>query len=122
MANDIYGAISESLQNVEAHRAELEAAAAIAPNVVHSMDAAHLCMVLKAAPFDIVPIHDSFACLPGRVDEMHRVLREQFVELYQHDVGAGLSESPVKGELKHQVPTPGDFDIRRVLDSRFVFC
>lgn len=99
-----------------------KAAAAISPNIVHSLDAAHLCMVLTAADFHIVPIHDSFAALPSRVPELHRHLREQFLELYQNDVLPQLQQVPLKSDDVPVPPARGTLDIRRVLDSRFVFC
>jgi len=100
-----------------------KATAAISPNIVHSMDASHLCMTVVASSFDICPIHDSFAALPNKVSEMHRVLREQFVELYHHDVTAQFLELPVRKEEERPVrPSTGTFDIREVLTSRFIFC
>lgn len=100
-----------------------KAAAAIAPNVVHSLDSSHLCLVLDACPFDIVPIHDSFACLPNRVPAMQRILREQFVELYRHDVLSQFDALPMlQGAEPPEKPAEGTLDIRLVLDSRFIFC
>ena len=100
-----------------------KAAAAISPNIVHSLDASHLCMTLVACDFDVVPIHDSFACLPCNVDAMHKALREQFVELYQHDLVQQLRAAPLKkGMTEPTPPETGLFDLRSVLSSRFVFC
>jgi DNA-directed RNA polymerase len=78
-----------------------KAANAIAPNMVHSLDAAHQVLVVNACPFDLFTIHDSFGCLACHADKMHAVLRNELVNMYtQHDplvqLGADL---PPRGDL-----------------------
>ena len=95
----------------------------ISPNFVHSMDSAHLCLVVAAAKCQIVPIHDSFATHPCDVDEMHAVLRETFYEMYQTDVLGNLASSIVIREgFDIEVPPKGDLDLSAVKSSRFMFC
>lgn len=94
----------------------------ISPNFIHSLDSAHLCKVLNAFPHEIIPIHDSFAVHPHNVDELHRVLREEFIKMYtQEDVLKRLTENNVFVE---EVPAPekGDLDLNEVRTSRFMFC
>lgn len=96
---------------------------AIAPNFVHSMDAAHLCMVLHECPFDVVPIHDSFAALACHVPRLHATLRHAFVELYSTDPLAQLNDTPLREGLEIPVrPDSGRLDLRACLRSRFMFC
>ncbi len=61
----------------------------IAPNFVHSFDACHLMMVaLEAKKHGInsfLLIHDSFGCLPSDMGLFSHIVREQFVELYEHN-------------------------------------
>jgi DNA-directed RNA polymerase len=61
----------------------------IAPNFVHSLDSAHLmAVVLKAVDNDIndfLLIHDSFAALPNQMPKFNALIREAFVELYEHN-------------------------------------
>ena len=95
---------------------------AIAPNFVHALDASHLTMVgleMKRLGYDILAIHDSFGTHPSDVDEMHRVIREQFVKLYQNDVLADfLWAVGAEGE----VPMKGQLDLDQTLTSEFFFC
>jgi DNA-directed RNA polymerase len=95
---------------------------AIAPNFVHALDASHLTLValeMKRLGLAIVAIHDSFGTHPSDVDEMQRVIREQFVKLYENDVLADfLWAVGVEGE----VPMKGRLDLSQILDSEFFFC
>jgi DNA-directed RNA polymerase len=96
----------------------------IAPNFVHSLDSGHLVRVINAFDGSIVPIHDSYATHPCDVDEMHRVLRYEFVQMYtEADPLANLTASVQ--DFTHDEITPpaqGTLDIRRVLDSEFFMC
>lgn len=103
-----------------------KAASGIAPNFVHSLDSTHLMMCINAFSGNIVPIHDSMATHAADVDEMQRVIREQFFRLYtQHDplavvrsaaeaAGADVSDLPV--------PEKGTLNLQQVIDSPFFFC
>ena len=96
---------------------------AIAPNFVHSQDATHLGMTalrMQDAGLDMVGIHDSFGTHMCDVREMHKHIREAFVQMYQGknvlmeflwDAG-GSGESPPRGNL----------DISNVMESEFFFC
>lgn len=96
---------------------------AISPNFVHALDASHLTMTavrMKKAGLSMVGIHDSFGTHMCDAAEMHKHIREAFVELYAGknllaeflwDVG-GTGETPLRG----------DFDLSKVLDSEFFFC
>lgn len=100
------------------------AADGIAPNFVHSLDSAHLCMTINEFPGQIVPIHDSFGTHPSDVDAMHYALRYTFVRMYSEDILGKLYETV---ELKDDVdeiilPKKGRLDIQDVMKSRFMFC
>jgi DNA-directed RNA polymerase len=95
----------------------------ISPNFVHSMDSAHLCLVLAKSWCQIIPIHDSFATHACDVDEMHIALRHRFVEMYQEDVLGNLASSIIIREgYDITVPPKGTLDIQDVKSSRFMFC
>lgn len=99
------------------------AADGIAPNFVHSLDSAHLCMTINHFPNQIVPIHDSFATHPCDVDEMHKSLRTTFVEMYQADILGDLAANvELKDDADVQIPQRGGLDLSEVLKSRFMFC
>ena len=103
-----------------------KAVAGAAPNGIHSQDSTHLGMVVLNFDGDIVPIHDSVATHAADVDEMHRVLREQFYKLYtEYDFLETLREAAEKaGGDTSEIATPehGTLDLRRVMDSPFFFC
>jgi Autographiviridae RNA polymerase len=103
----------------------------IAPNFVHSMDAAHMMQTIRLALVngirDFAAIHDSFATHAARSADFATVIREAFVLLYEDDVLADFiaqlrAQLPL--ELRLQLPKPpprGAFDIALVRDSEFFF-
>lgn len=104
-----------------------KAASGISPNFIHSLDSTHLMMIICAAPgLDIVPIHDSLATHACDVDTLHRVIREQFVRLYEeHDVLLDITKAAADAGADLEdldMPVRGSLDIRQVLESPFFFC
>jgi len=84
-------------------------------------------MIICAAPgLDIVPIHDSLATHACDVDTLHRVIREQFVLLYEeHDVLLDITKAAADAGADLEdldMPVRGSLDIRQVLESPFFFC
>lgn len=82
---------------------------AIAPNVIHSLDATHLRMVarsLKELGLPMIFIHDSFATHCNYRDVLYKIIIETFVELYS---GNYLEELKAYWEKLYTVklaPTP----------------
>ena len=94
----------------------------IAPNFVHSLDAAHLqrvVMACKARGIEaLAMIHDDYGTTVDRTEELYKVIRETFVELYSEcDPLADLAEKYGLGDP----PAKGDLDIRGVIDSTHFF-
>jgi Mitochondrial DNA-directed RNA polymerase len=103
---------------------------AIAPNVVHSLDAAALMLAVEMASVDGVEcfamVHDSYGTLPNDVPVLRDAARRAFYTLYsQHDVLADLAE-----QLKTQhdnpekfpaLPAKGELDLSEVLVSEYFF-
>lgn len=92
---------------------------AISPNFIHSLDACHLQRVVVASKergnHNFAMIHDSFGTDMGKAGELFRIIREQFVELYDNtdhlqdflsdveyllEEGTELPEKPSSGKLK----------------------
>ena len=100
---------------------------AIAPNVVHSLDATHLRMVARkmvGVGLPSVFIHDSFATHVNHVDTMYDFITETFAELYSENWMIGLKdywEDRYKLEIS-QPPKLGDWEpeIVKVLDNFFM--
>jgi DNA-directed RNA polymerase len=88
------------------------------PNAIHSLDAAHLMMIVCESPFDTTTIHDSFGCALADMADLFTIVREQFVRLYEND--------PLERILTEMGVTLdgveiGALDIRGVLDSEYAF-
>ena len=90
-----------------------------APNVTHSLDAAHLTMVVYNSPFDVTTVHDSFGCHAGDMEELFIITREQFLELYRENPLVDILE---QAQCKELIPTPKDWSPDEVMYSDFAFC
>jgi DNA-directed RNA polymerase len=59
----------------------------IAANFVHACDAAHLMLTVNAAVSEgitsIVTVHDCFGCLASRAERFRKIIREEFVRVYE---------------------------------------
>jgi len=60
--------------------------AALAPNIIHSIDAYHARLIIRLCDFPVVPIHDSFGCHSSNVKRLRQVIRESFKLVLKHDV------------------------------------
>ncbi|XP_061353231.1 DNA-directed RNA polymerase 1B, mitochondrial-like isoform X2 [Gastrolobium bilobum] len=100
---------------------------AFPPNFVHSLDGSHMMMTAvasKKAGLNFAGVHDSYWTHACDVDEMNRILREKFVELYDAPILENLLESFEKTfpTLNFPpLPERGDFDLREVLESPYFF-
>jgi DNA-directed RNA polymerase len=106
---------------------------ASAPNLIHSMDASHLTLTVLACRdqgiHDLAMIHDSFATHAGKTQDLARILRETFVDMYENycplkeiDTQARrLLPVEVHGEIP-ELPAKGDLDLKEVLASPYFFC
>lgn len=95
----------------------------ISPNFVHSLDAAHLCMVAErmlGAGLDMVAIHDSFGTHPSDVDQMHKFIREAFVELYTEYDPLVMFLEGIHQDV--ELPPRGNFELSHIMESEFFFC
>lgn len=104
----------------------------IAPNFVHSCDAAHMMLTVVRAKQvglrNFAMIHDSFGTTAGDVEELYHVVRESFVEMYESvnvlknfrdEIENQLSEGR-RPELE-QLPESGTLELSKVCESRYCF-
>lgn len=111
-----------------------KARAGSAPNLIHSLDAAHLMMTVSAmeeacgTPVSYAMVHDSFATHAADAPLMAATLRRQFVKLYEDpELLGNLMEQMKEGVPSAQldkwpeVPALGDFDLDEVLASPYFF-
>ena len=93
----------------------------VAPNFVHSHDAAHLALtVVKSAEQGLIlaAIHDDYGTHAADAGTLYRVIREEFISMYEsHDPLAELAAI-------YDLPTPparGNLDLNQVLSSTYFF-
>ncbi len=99
-----------------------------APNLIHSVDATHLMMVLNAAVDEdmdcFAMIHDDFGVHAAHIDQWHTIIRETFVTL--HDKADILPNFKADHELSTQIaledlPPLQTLEITDVLTARYFF-
>lgn len=88
------------------------------PNAIHSLDAAHLMLTVYKAPFVVSTIHDSYGCLLGDMEELYKLTRSTFVELYQEDPLSIIMQY-IGGDIS-QVEF-GNLDINLITESEYCF-
>lgn len=99
-------------------------ATALAPNFVHSMDAAHLhsttcALVGKSPDISLAMIHDDYGTHAANAQLMYDTIRQEFVSMYeQRDP---LQEFRDRYPMCAAIPTRGSLNIRDVLESDFFF-
>ncbi|SKB49102.1 DNA-directed RNA polymerase [Sphingopyxis flava] len=103
----------------------------IAPNFVHSLDAAHLRAVARAAKRagidSLAVIHDSFGTHVADTDKLVRLLRDTFVAQYEDDILMDFYNEVVAQlppAWAREVPPPpqkGDLDLNEVRHSSYLF-
>ena len=94
---------------------------AIAPNLVHSLDACHLQDTVNSMPEDtsFAMIHDSFGCHASDALVLNQTLREVFVNMYKD--GDFLDKWVKAQGLEIDIPAKGKLDLTLVLSDEFFF-
>jgi len=98
-------------------------ASGLAPNFVHSMDAAHLHLVAAAASSrginHLAMIHDDYGTHATFAQDLYVLIREMFVHMYEkHDP---VTEFHAKYPATAEPPDKGTLDLREVLRSEYFF-
>lgn len=104
----------------------------IAPNFVHSCDAAHMMLTVvrakQAGIKNFAMIHDSFGTTAGDVEELYHVVRESFVEMYESINVLGNFREEIYNQLSEknqalleELPESGTLDLGSVCQSRYCF-
>jgi len=88
------------------------------PNIIHSLDAAHLMLVVDRCPFSVTTVHDSFGALLGDMSELFVIIRETFVELHSQEPLKSIMKD-IKGDINEV--EMGTLDINLVLQSEYAF-
>jgi len=88
------------------------------PNAIHSLDAAHMMLIVNKANFHVTTVHDSFGCLLGDMSELYVIVRETFVDLYKAEPLYTLMKD-INSDIKKV--DIGNLDISLILDSEYAF-
>lgn len=120
----VYLSVKEETDKIDGSRQAL----AIAPNFVHSLDAAAMMltidMSLDNGITSFAMIHDSYGTVAADMDILAACIRHAFVDMYEeHDVLNEFRESlpeEVRVETNERPPL-GTLDIKGVLESQFFF-
>lgn len=100
---------------------------AFPPNFVHSLDGSHMMMTAlacKEAGLSFAGVHDSYWTHAANAEEMNRILREKFVELYSAPILENLLKSFETSFPKlvfPPLPERGDYELNEVLNSPYFF-
>lgn len=100
----------------------------IAPNIVHSLDAAHLTFVtLRAAEegiHDFAMVHDDYGTHAADTALLFKIIREEFVKMYQQDpfkIIADALEAQAVAKYIPARPEYGNLDLEVVKSSEYFF-
>lgn len=99
----------------------------IAPNVIHSFDAAMLQLTVskmaEAGHTAFAMIHDSYGMHPSLVEDLHVALRSAALEIFSVDCLAEFHEhaQSLTDETLSTPPTLGDYDINEILNAPYFF-
>lgn len=99
----------------------------IAPNFVHSFDAAHMMLTILDAGDEGIThfsmIHDSYGTHAADVDVLHECLRRQFLEMYKYPILPDI-HADWERQLEMTLPPPpvqGTLDLSQVIQSLYFF-
>ena len=99
------------------------------PNFIHSLDASALTKTvnrcLQEGIHNFAMVHDSYGTHCSNIPLMQKILRHEFVEMYEdNDVLADLKDHAVKrlGDVDlPELPKRGSLDLKQVLKSEYFF-
>lgn len=102
---------------------------AIAPNIVHSLDASHMMLSINKAVDEgldaFAAVHDSFGVHAADMDRFLEIIKDTFVSIYSqpvlHDLYVEFQRQAPEGVVIPEPPELGDFDIELVRQSEFFF-
>ena len=112
--------------NVSKH----EQVSGIAPNFIHSMDAAHLQLTVlncyEKGIHHFALIHDSYGAPVAQAGLLFKTVRESFLQMYtQHDVLADFMNEMIvyleEGDKFPKAPKKGKLNLEVILESPYMF-
>ena len=94
----------------------------ISPNFIHSLDAAHMCLVIDRWNGSFGGVHDSFSTHADDVDDLLQLTKEVFIEMYAHDDNyRGIADRILRTNPGITLDS-GPLNINAVEESDYFFC
>ena len=101
----------------------------LAPNFIHSLDAAALMRTVtlshQRGVTQFALVHDSFATTPAHSAALAKSIREAYLDLFRNDVLADFKKEVEvylpEGAVLPELPTYGDLDIEKLSESLYFF-
>ena len=101
---------------------EVKTRGAMAPNLIHSVDASHLRMVVNSLDHDLVTVHDSVGSHAGNFFKTASAIRTQFVAVHEYDILTDLCTSmdvkPINFVAKRRT---GGYNASEAMNSTYIF-
>jgi DNA-directed RNA polymerase len=100
---------------------------AFPPNFVHSLDATHMLLTALECKRDgivFASVHDSYWTHAATMDDMNRLLRQKFIELYSLPLLETLHSSVATRfpqSVLDPIPEQGQLDLKKVAESPYFF-
>jgi DNA-directed RNA polymerase len=99
---------------------DIKTIGAMAPNLIHSIDATHLRMVINNCDFGLVTVHDSIGSHPCDFQETALQIRKQFVAVHQYDALSNLCDNLNTDEFDRP-EFLGDYKVEEALEATYIF-
>lgn len=94
----------------------------ISPNYIHSMDAAHMAMVIADWDGEFGAVHDSFSSHANDVELLLQKTKSVFIEMYDHEnYFSVIRDNLTQNEDDVDQPVIGSLDIGGINDSEYFF-
>ena len=94
----------------------------ISPNYIHSMDAAHMALVIGSWDGDFGAVHDSYSTHACDVDDLLESTKKVFIDMYNHDnFFEVIRQDITNGADEVEQPELGSLNIQEIEDSDYFF-
>ena len=98
-------------------------ASGISPNFIHSMDAAHIALIISHWDGEFAAIHDSFSTHARNVNDLLDLTKTIFIAMYDHkdyyeEIRHMLLENPEKFKYDYKL---GNLNIKDIANSNYFF-
>ena len=94
----------------------------ISPNYIHSMDAAHMALVIADWQGDFGAVHDSFSTHASDVDLLLQRTKEVFIDMYDHENFFDVIRKQLTDDTDSvEQPVLGDLDVSAIASSDYFF-